>query len=117
MVKYVELTRTMPELAGSSLAGGFEVEFVSVEQVAETIIWILMSCDDLPPAPADGVRFVRDFGQGAPMAWAEIKTELERRTGEMMTVLPVLEWVDGVAKVGMNPLLAVYLRKAFGGAT
>ncbi|KXX81008.1 Polyketide synthase-nonribosomal peptide synthetase [Madurella mycetomatis] len=115
VVKYSELTRTVPELAGS-LAGGFEVGFVSVEQVAETIIWSLMSCDNLLPV-ADGVRIVQEFGQGAPMAWVEIKTELERRTGEMITVLPALEWVDEVAKAGMNPLLAVYLRKAFGGAT
>ena len=115
VVRYSELTRTVPELAGS-LASGFEVEFVAVERVAETIIGSLMSCDGFPPG-LDGVRFVQEFGQGASMAWVEIKTELERRTGEMIKVLPALEWVDEVAKAGMNPLLAVYLRKALGGAT
>jgi hybrid polyketide synthase/nonribosomal peptide synthetase ACE1 len=115
VVRYSELTRTVPELAGSSLASGFAVEFVSVERVAETIIGSLMSGEGLPTVADSEVRFVREFGQGAPMAWVEIKTELKRRTGEMIAVLPALEWVDEVEKAGMNHLLAVYLRKAFGG--
>lgn len=112
VIRYAELTGKVPELAGP-LAGGFEFDFVSVEEVAAAVVGSLMlptGCGDRPAA----VRFVEKYGQGAPMAWDEFKAALERRTGQTMAVLPAPEWADEVARAGMNPLLVMVLRKSFG---
>lgn len=107
MMKYSREIKAIPD--STAWAGHFD--FISVQSVARIIIGdALAGAEKMTVA----TRYLYESGE-IEIGMEEVQDLMEMGTGESFAVLSVDEWIDAAAKAGMNPLLAMYLRRAAGG--
>ncbi|KGO48676.1 Acyl transferase/acyl hydrolase/lysophospholipase [Penicillium expansum] len=107
MMKYSREIKAIPD--SSAWSGHFD--FISVQSVARTIISdAIAGAENMTDSP----RYLYESGE-IEIGMEEVQDLMEMGTGESFGVLSVDEWIDSAAKAGMNPLLAMYLRRAAGG--
>ncbi|TLS21198.1 uncharacterized protein PpBr36_10632 [Pyricularia pennisetigena] len=107
LVKYANLIKAVP--GTRQWKGNFD--FVSVETATRMLVDRVLAPEDHGSGRQKGVEFVYETGE-MEVGMDEVQQLMEMGSGQDFEVLPVDKWVDEAERVGLSPLIGMYLRSA-----
>ncbi|KAI9771201.1 MAG: putative Hybrid PKS-NRPS biosynthetic cluster [Geoglossum umbratile] len=90
-------------------------DFTSVERTAEDIVLAVRS-QNAEDTDTSEVIYIFESGE-MEYSISDMDSTMERETGINMQLLPIAEWVDRAEALGMNSMVATYLKRAELGKT
>ncbi|KAJ5894990.1 hypothetical protein N7495_006681 [Penicillium taxi] len=109
IMRYCQKTKKIPD--SNSWTGVFDL--ISVQSVATQIIEAVHLSGGSEGEKAS-VQFRHESGE-TQLGHLEVQSMLENETNQHFEMVSVSEWVNEAERMGMSPLLGLYLRKASGG--
>ncbi|KAK3296553.1 uncharacterized protein B0H64DRAFT_323128 [Chaetomium fimeti] len=103
LVQYARQTKTLPDLG----SGGGYFDFISVQTTARMIIEEMARSIGKREAE---VRYLHESGE-VQIATDDAESILGLQNGEPFEVVTTPEWIQRATDAGMDPLLALYLRR------
>lgn len=102
ILKYSALMSAVPQISTSPVSGYFD--FAAVETVAADIADVAVAADQ-----PQHLRF-RHHSSGVKVEPSGFKEYMEKMHGKEFVELELEEWLERALKVGIEPMIAVYLR-------
>ncbi|KAH9810134.1 Hybrid NRPS-PK synthetase [Teratosphaeria destructans] len=106
ILKYSDIMSAVPQVSRLRISGYFD--FTPIEDVASGVVETALDAD--PPSRL----LFRHYSGGVQVGVKDFKTHMERVYGKAFAELELEAWLEEAMGLGLEPLVATYLRAAVG---